>query len=100
MAPNKEEQNLKWLPHLCLLMGPKEGGNATLRRHSRGSLEEGTKSEMATPPLHSPGSPAPSAGSKNGSGPPKKGMKSKKWLPHPCLLGGIPPSPSEFSGVR
>ena len=28
VAPNKGEQNHKWLPHPCLLGGPKEGGNA------------------------------------------------------------------------
>ena len=45
----RKEQNQKWLPHPCLLGGPKEGGNATS-------------------PLHSRGSPTPSAGSKIRSG--------------------------------
>ena len=37
MVPNKREKNLKWLPHPCLLRGPKEGGNDTSPLHSRGS---------------------------------------------------------------
>ena len=48
-VPNKGEQNQKRMPHPCLLGGPKEGGNATS-------------------PLHSRGSPTPSAGSKIRSG--------------------------------
>ena len=48
--PNKGEQNHKWLLDPCLLGGPKEGGNAMS-------------------PLHSRGSPTPSAGSKTTSGP-------------------------------
>ena len=36
-VPNKGEQNLKWLPHLCLLEAPEEGGNATSPLHSWGS---------------------------------------------------------------
>ena len=55
-APNKRKQNQKWLPHPCLLGGPKEDGNATS-------------------PLHSRGSPTPSAGSKIGSGPQQRGTK-------------------------
>ena len=54
----REERNQKWLPHLCLLGSPKEGGNAT-------------------PPLHSWGSPIPSTGN-----------NIKRWLPQPCVLGG------------
>ena len=27
VVPNKGEQNQKWLPHPCLLGGPKEGNN-------------------------------------------------------------------------
>ena len=36
-TPNKREQNQKWLPHPCLLGGPKEGGSAMSPLHSRGS---------------------------------------------------------------
>ena len=41
--PNKGEQNQKWLPHPCLLGGPKDGGNATSTLHSRGSPTKGNK---------------------------------------------------------
>ena len=101
--PNIGEHNLKWLPHPCLLGGPKEGGNVTSPLHSRGSpmpsarskirsgpQQRGTKSEVATSPL-------PSRGPKRGrkcfitpafSGIPNIGEHNLKWLPHPCLLGG------------
>ena len=69
VVPNKGEQNQKWLPHPCLLGGPKEGGNARS-------------------PLHSRGSPTLSAGSKKSKMVPNKGEQNQKWLPHPCLLGG------------
>ena len=100
--PNIGEGNQKWLPHPCLLMGPKEGGNATSPLHSRGSptpsagskirsgpQQRGRKSEVA--------SPLPSQGPKRGwkcyatpafSGIPKIGEQNLKWLPHPCLLRG------------
>ena len=103
VVPNKEEQNLKWLPHPCLLGGPKEGGNATSPLHSRGSptpsaeskirsgpQQRGTKSEVATSPL-------PSRGPKRGqkcyvtpafSGIPNKEEQNLKGLPHPCVLWG------------
>ena len=68
-GPNKGKQNEKWLPHPCLLVGPKEGGNAT-------------------PPLHSRGSTTPRAGGKKTIVVPNKGKQFKKWLPHPCLLRG------------
>ena len=58
MVPNIGEQNYKWLPHPCLLGDPKEGSNAMS-------------------PLHSRGSPTPSAGSKIKSGPLQRGTKSK-----------------------
>ena len=35
--------NDKWLPHPCLLGGPKEGGNATSPLHSRGSATKVNK---------------------------------------------------------
>ena len=43
VVPNKGELNLKWLPHTCLLRGPKEGGNATSTLHSRGTPTKGNK---------------------------------------------------------
>ena len=62
----RAEQNKKWLPHPCLLGGPKPGGNATSPLHSRGSptprarskmrtrpQQRGTKSKVATSPLPS-----------------------------------------------
>ena len=38
-VPNTKhgDQNQHWLPHRCLLGGPKEGGSATSSEHSRGS---------------------------------------------------------------
>ena len=39
-------ENQNWLPHPCLLEGPKEGGIATSPLRSRGSPEEGTKSRI------------------------------------------------------
>ena len=62
VVPNKGEQNLRWLPHPCLLEGPKEGGNAT-------------------PPLHSRGSPTLSAGSKSRNGAQHGGTKSEMAAP-------------------
>ena len=110
--PNIGEQNLKWLPHPCLLRGPKEGGNAMPALHSWGSptfsgaqkrakmlhhpcilgdpKHTGTKSEMAASAL-------PSHGPKRGRkcyitpafpGIPNVGKQNLKWLPHPCVLGG------------
>ena len=55
-GPNKGEQNQTWLPPPCLLGGPQEGGNDTS-------------------PLHSRGSPTPSAGSKIRSGHQQRGTK-------------------------
>ena len=43
VVPNKGKQNQKWLPHPCLLGGPKQGGNATSPLHSRGSPTKGNK---------------------------------------------------------
>ena len=65
---DKGEQNQNWLPHPCLLKGPKEGGNATSALHSRAS-------------------PTPSAGSNKSVVVPNKGEQNQKWLPHPGLLG-------------
>ena len=47
--------NQNWLPHPCLLEGPQVGGFATQPLRSRRTLEEGTKSELATSPLFSRG---------------------------------------------
>ena len=67
------EQNQKWLPHPCLLGGPKKGGNAL-------------------PPLPSQGAPMPSKGSKitNGCLTPDflAAQKRAEMLHHPCMLGG------------
>ena len=83
VVPNERKQNQKWPPHPCLLGGPEEGGNATS-------------------PLHSWGTPTPSAGSKIRSGPQSKGTKAEvaasplpSWEPQkgrkcyvtPALLG-------------
>ena len=88
-SPNKGGQNENWLPHPCLLGGPKEGGNATPPLHSRGSPNKGGQNQWvphpcllggpkegqnATSPLHSRGSP-------------NKGGQNQ-WVPHPCLLRG------------
>ena len=95
-VPNAKrgEQNQKWLPHPCLLGGPKQGGIAMSPLHSRGSPKPSAwkKSEVAA-------SPVPSRTSTRGrncyvtpafSGIPnaKHGEQNQKWLPHPCLLGG------------
>ena len=66
---NKGEQNQKWLPHTCLLGGPKEGGNATSPLHSRGSPTKGNKirSGCLTPAFSGP--------------------KRAEVLRHVCVLG-------------
>ena len=70
---NCREQKQKWLPHHYFLGGPKEGGNATS-------------------PLHSRGSPTPSAGSKIRSGcltlTFSEPQKRAEMLRHPCILWG------------
>ena len=50
-------ENQKWLPHLCLLGGPKTGGSATYTLHSRGAPtpSAGRKSEVATSAMPSRG---------------------------------------------
>ena len=68
VVPNIGEQNLKWLPHPCLLGGPKERTNATS-------------------PVHSRGSPTPSWGAKS-KVVPNIGDQNLKWPPHSYLLGG------------
>ena len=55
-SPNQGGQNQNWLPHPCLLGGPKEGGNAMSPLHSRGSPNKGgAKSELAASSLPSRG---------------------------------------------
>ena len=70
MFPNKGEQNQKWLPHPCLLGGPKEGGNA-----------------MSPPLLGDP----QTKGDKIRSGSLTHAFSgAHKWaemLHHPCILG-------------
>ena len=70
-VPNKGDQNQKWLPHPCLLGGPKEVKNATSPLHSHGSPTKGTKirSGYLTPAF---------------SG----AQKRSKILHHPCILMG------------
>ena len=60
-GPQQRGQNQKWLPHPCFLRGPKEGEIVTQPLHSRGSPtpSAGTKSELAA-------SPVPSRGAKRG----------------------------------
>ena len=58
VVPNEGVNKQKCLPHPCLLGGPKEGGNATS-------------------PLHSQGSPTPSAGRKIRSVPQRRGKHAK-----------------------
>ena len=82
-----------WLPHPCLLggpqqrdkikVGPKEGGNATSPLHSRGSPtpSAGRKSDVATSPLASRESPTKGKRS-------KWAQKRAKMLHHPRILGG------------
>ena len=67
---NKGEQNENWLPHHCLLGGPKEGRNAMSPLHSRPSQTKGNKIERGylTPAF---------------SG----AQKRAKMLCHPCILG-------------
>ena len=67
---NKGEQNEKWLPHPCLLGGPKEGRNAMSPLHSRASQTKGNKIERGYLTLAFLG-----------------GQKRAKMLCHPCILG-------------
>ena len=54
---NKGEGNQKWLPHPCLLGGPKEGGNAMSPLHSRGSPTKGNKIKSGSLTLAFSGAP-------------------------------------------
>ena len=66
-------ENQKWLPHPCLLGGPEEGGSAASPLHSRGSPTPSAvrKSEVATSPLAF-----------------SRAQKREEVLRHPCILGG------------
>ena len=91
VVPNIGEQNLKWLPHPCLLWGPKEGRNATLPVHCSVIPNIGKKNQKWLPHPCLLGGPK---GGRNATSPlhcseiPNIGEKNQKWLPHPCLLGG------------
>ena len=52
-GPQTRGQNLKWLPHPCLLGGLQVGRSATQPMHCRGSPNKGTKSKVAASPLPS-----------------------------------------------
>ena len=87
----KRGQNQKWLPHPCLLAGPKEGKNVTSPLHSRVSPYKRGQNQKWLPHrclLRGPQmgrnatKPLPSQGS------PNKGVQNQKWPPHPYLLGG------------
>ena len=94
-GPQRQAQGViqKWLPHPCLVGGPQEGGSATEPLHSRGSPapSAGRKSVLATspPPSEGPGggdvlcNPGVLGGSQH-----LAQGEIKKWLPHPCLLQG------------
>ena len=116
--PNMGEKHQKWLPHPCLVGGPKEGGNAPSSLHSRGPQQKGTKSEVDTSPLPSRGPkrgrkcyvalafsgiPNAKCREQNQKWAPTKGNRIKKacrtaafsgvqnraqMLRHPCILGG------------
>ena len=78
-GPRQRGQNQNWLPHPCLLRGPQVGGIATPPLHSRGSPTKGIKLKVATSPLPSRG---PTIGQNccvnlRSRGSPAKGTKSK-----------------------
>ena len=89
-TPNKGDQNQKWLPHPCLVGGPKEGANATSPEHSWGSPTKGTKIRSGYLPPTFPGAQkrrkcyvTPAL-----SGILNKRNQNQKRMPHPCLVGG------------
>ena len=88
-GPQTRGQNQKWLPHPCLLGGPKEGQSAMQPVHSRGSPNMGTKSEVAASALPSWG---PTSGPKcyvtyAFSGVLKQGDKIRSGCLNPAFLG-------------
>ena len=88
--PNIGEQSQKWLPHPCLLGGPKEGGFATETLHSRGSPTKGNKirSGCLTPAFSGDQKRAVSLSNPCDLRDPQQRGQNHKWIPHPCLLGG------------
>ena len=116
--PNTGGQNLKWVPHPCLLGGPKDG---EMRRHPcipGDPQHRGTQSKVVASPLPSQGAqkraemlchpcilmdPQRQARGAKSEGVPNKGEQNQKWLRHPCLLrgpkeGGNPMSPLHSQG--
>ena len=88
VVPNKGENKHKSQPHCCRLGGPKKGGNATS-------------------PLHSWGSPMPSAGRKITSGSQHRGTKSEvaasplhSWSPKRGRQCYITPTFSGFPNAK
>ena len=69
----RREQNQKWLPHPCFF-GAQKRAEMLCYPYLLGGPKNGGK---VTSPLHSQGSPTPSAGSKIGSGPQQTGTKSE-----------------------
>ena len=115
---NEKEQNHKWLPQLCLLGAPKEGGNVTPPLHSWGAQTKGNKirsgcftpafsgaqrrAEVVITPAFLEGPQHRGATSKVV---PNTGEQNQKWLPHPCLLnspkkGGNATPPLYSSMIR
>ena len=99
--PNIGEQNQKWLPHPCLLAGPKEGRNNTStcilgdpQRQMQVAKSEvvPNKEEQNQKWLPQPWPWGPKRGRKCNvtpafSGIPNIGEENQKWRSHPCLLG-------------
>ena len=115
VVPNKGEQNQKWLPHPCLVEGPKEGGKAVSRLHFSGSPPKGNK--ISTGPrqrgakLEGATSPQPSWGPKRGrkcgtthafSGIPyaQRGEQNQMWSPTKGNKIGTSCLTPAFSGAQ
>ena len=113
MVPNIGEQNLKWLPHSCLLGGPKDGGNTTSPLHSWGSPMPSLGSKIRSGPQHRETKcelaivPVPSRGPKRErkcyvtpAFPGKRGEQNQKWSPtkgYKIKSGCLSPA---FSGAQ
>ena len=74
----KRGQNQMWLPHPYILAGPQVGGIAAQPVSSRGSPNKGTKSQVATSPLPSPG---PTSGRNCYKSPAFSGVQDRAALP-------------------
>ena len=72
VVPNKGEQNQKWLPHPCLLGGPKEGGNSRGPNAKRGEGRKTKGNKIRSGCL----TPAFSVA-----------QKRARLIRHPCILG-------------